>query len=62
MEVETLKENLRHVEFDEEHDEDAVIGQLVELYATHLVVCQQNASNYAQNLNTHEIYTYINHG
>ena len=48
--VDVLQHVLRRVELDEEHDEDAVVGHLLELSATHLVVLQQHARHDTQYL------------
>lgn len=48
--VDALEHVFGRVQLDEEHDEDAVIRQLLELRVSHFVVLQQNPSHDAQHL------------
>ena len=50
LEVDGLENLLRCVEFDEEHDEDAVVRELLELCVANLMVLQQHPGHYAQYL------------
>ena len=50
MVVDALQNGLRSVELDEEHDEDAVVGQLLEFSVADFVVLKQHPCHYAQNL------------
>lgn len=48
--VDALKNRLWRIQLDKEHDEDAVVWQLLKLCVTHLMVLQQHSSNNSQHL------------
>ena len=48
MEVDCLQDLLRGVELQEEHDEDAMVGDLLEFCCSYVMVYQQHASNDAK--------------
>lgn len=48
--VDALKNRLWCIQLDKEHDEDAVVWQLLKLCVTHLMVLQQHSSNNSQHL------------
>ena len=50
LEVDALKHMFRGIQLNEEHDEDAMVRQLLELCVTDLVVLEQDASHNPQHL------------
>ena len=48
--VDVFKDGVRAVELEEEHDEDAVVGHLLEVGLAHLVVDQEDAGDDPQHL------------
>lgn len=48
LEVDGFKDRLWSVQFQEEHDEDAVVGELLELQLVTVVVLKQYTSNDTQ--------------
>lgn len=50
MVVDALQNGLGSIELDEEHDEDAVVGQLLEFSVADFMVLKQHPCHYAQNL------------
>ena len=49
MEVDCLQDRVWGVELEEEHDEDPVIGDLLEFGTSHIMVNEKNTSNNAEN-------------
>ena len=49
MEVYCLQDRVWGVELEEEHNEDPVIGDLLELDTSHIMVNKENTSNNAEN-------------
>jgi len=54
LEIDHFEHWLRGVELQEQNDENAVVGQLLEIIQVHLVVLQQDAGSNAQHLQRKE--------
>ena len=50
LKVDCLQDLIWSIEFQEEHDENAVVGNLLEISGSHVMIYQENSSNYSKNL------------
>lgn len=55
LEVDGFQHMLRCVQFQQKHDEDAVVWQLLELRLADVVVLNQDTHDYTQNLQGQEL-------
>lgn len=50
LEVDSLQDVLRSIQLQQQHDEDAVVGQLLELRLTDIVILDQHPNDDPQHL------------
>ena len=50
MEVDRFQDLIRSIQFQEEHDEDPMVGNLLEIGGSYVMIYQQNSGNKSENL------------